>query len=247
MEKVKLKIKRFDGKQEKIDEFEIEYNERTTVIEALIHIQSEIDPTLSFRVQCRAAICGTCGMVINGEYKLGCRTKIKDVAQNGEIMLEPMKNMKVIKDLVVDHFEFLNKLKNVKAWFVPKEPFEKVYPEDLKKFEKETDCILCGLCYGVCPAFEADKLFGGPINYVKTYRFWKDKNDALGDERIVLAKEDHITSCVHCKSCSIVCPKEIPVEQDITQIEFYGKQKGIIKQDTSQFGFGFGFNDFGNF
>ncbi len=245
MNKAKIKIKRFNGLQEKIDTFEVDYNDKTTVIEALIHIQSEIDPSLAFRVQCRAAICGTCGMVINGEYKLGCRTRIVNVIQDGEILLEPMANMKVIKDLVVDHQEFLDKLKNVKAWFIPKEPFEKVYPEDLKKFEKETDCILCGLCYGACPAFEADKLFGGPINYVKVYRFWKDKNDALGDERIVLAKEDHITSCVHCKYCSMVCPKEIPVEQDITQIEFYGRQKGIIEQKEDQFGFGFG--DFGNF
>lgn len=246
MSKAIIKVKRFDGTKEDFSQYEIDFNERTTVIEALMYIQSEIDPSLAFRVQCRAAICGTCGMIINGEYKLGCRTKIKDVLQDNQVVLEPMANMKVIKDLVVDHAEFLNKLKNVKAWFVPKEPFEKVYPEDLKKFEKETDCILCGLCYGVCPAFETDKQFGGPINYVKTYRFWKDKNDALGDERIVLAKEDRITSCIHCKSCSLVCPKEIPVEFDITQIEFYGRQKGIIEQQPPQ-DFGFGFGGFGNF
>ncbi|NPA52806.1 MAG: succinate dehydrogenase/fumarate reductase iron-sulfur subunit [Aquificae bacterium] len=243
MEKVKIKIKRFDGKVEKIETYEIPYDERTTIIEALMYIQSEIDPTIGFRVQCRAAICGTCGLLVNQEYKLGCRTKIVDIVKDKEIFLEPMKNLKVIKDLVVDHSEFLQKLKNVKAWFVPKEPFEKVFPEDLKKFEKETDCILCGLCYSICPVFETDEPFGGPINYVKTYRFWKDKNDALGDERIVLARENHITSCVHCKYCSMTCPKEIPVEQDIFQIEFYGKQKGIIEKEENQFDFG----DFGSF
>ena len=244
MQNITLRVKRFNGKEESFQDYTVECSEITTVLEALIQIQSEIDPSLSFRAQCRAAICGTCGVRINGEYKLACKTKIKDVEKEGIVILEPMENMKVIKDLVVDHDEFLKKLKNVKAWFVPKEPFEKVYPEDLKKFEKETDCILCGLCYGTCPAFEQDRLFGGPINYVKTYRFWKDKNDALGDERIVLAKEDHITSCVHCKYCTFVCPKEIPVEQDITQIEFYGRQKGIIEQPQQGFGFSF---DFGSF
>ncbi len=239
-----LKIKRFDGKNEKIDNFEIEVTDRTTLLEALMHIKDNIDPSLSFRVQCRSAICGTCAVKVGEKHILACRTKIKDLLEenNGEILVEPLSNLPVIKDLVVDQKIYLEKLKDVKAWFVPKEPFEPVYPEDLKKFDKETDCILCGICYSACPAFQSDKDFGGPINFVKVYRFWKDKNDALGDERIVLARENHITSCVHCKYCTFMCPKEIPVEQDITQIEFYGKQKGIIEDQQQGFGFGFGFN-----
>ena len=239
--KVKINIKRFDGQKEFIETFEEEINDRTTVLDILEKIKYYQDPTLTFREQCRAAICGTCGVKLNENNVLACKTKVKDyLDENDSVTIEPKNNLPVIKDLVVDHSVFLEKLKNVKAWFVPKENWETVYPEDLKKFDKETDCILCGLCYSACPAFEADPQFGGPINYVKVYRFWKDKNDALGDERIVLAKEDHITSCVHCKYCTMVCPKVIPVEQDITQIEFYGKQKGIIeKQEDTGFGFGF--------
>ncbi|WP_457635656.1 succinate dehydrogenase/fumarate reductase iron-sulfur subunit [Persephonella sp.] len=244
MEKAVIKIKRFDGKKEWYDQFEVNIQERTTIAEVLMQIHDRIDPTLSFRVQCRASICGTCGVKINRErHVLACKTKAKENLVNGELIIEPLSNMSVIKDLVTDHKEFLYKIKDVKGWFEPKTEFQPVYPDDLKQFDKETDCILCGICYSICPVFEANRDFGGPINFVKVFRFWKDKNDSLGDERIVLAEKNHITSCVHCKYCTFSCPKQIPVEQDILQIEFYGKQKGIIKkeEDTGGFSTPFGF------
>jgi succinate dehydrogenase / fumarate reductase iron-sulfur subunit/fumarate reductase iron-sulfur subunit len=216
--------------------------DRTTILEVLEQIKNYQDPSLSYRAQCRASICGTCAVKVNNQTVLACKTKVKDLAVNDEIVIEPLSNMPVIKDLVVDHDEFLNKLKKAKAWFIPKEPFEKVYPEDLATYDRETDCILCGICYSVCPAFANDKDFGGPINFVKIFRFWKDKNDALNDGRIQIAAENNITSCIHCKYCTFSCPKQIPVEEDILQLEFYGKQKGVIKkQEDFGFNFGFGF------
>lgn len=236
---MKIKIKRIDSVSEFIvDDIE----KRTTVLEVLEKIKYEMDISLSYRAQCRASICGTCGVKVNGKPVLACKTKVKEVEVNGEIFIEPLDNMPVIKDLVVDNDEFLNRLKDIKAWFIPKDEIEKVYPEDLDNFEKETDCILCGICYSVCPVLINDKSFGGPINFVKVFRFWKDKNDALGDVRIELAAKNHITSCIHCKYCSFSCPKQIPVESDILQIEFYGKQKGIIQQKQAGFDiFNFGF------
>lgn len=229
---MKVRIKR----KENFLEYEINTIEkRTTILEILEYIKYQLDPSLSYRAQCRAAICGTCAVKVNGNTVLACKTKAVDVQVNNEVVIEPLDNMPVIKDLVVDHEEFFLKLKDAKAWFVPKESFEKVYPEELANFEKETDCILCGICYSVCPAFTNDKEFGGPINFVKIFRFWKDKNDALGEYRIEIADQNHILSCVHCKYCTLSCPKSIPVEADIFQLEFYGKQKGIIKQE--QLGF----------
>jgi len=245
--KAYIKIKRYPSKD--VDTFEIDISDRTTLIEALMHIKDDIDPSLSFRVQCRSAICGTCAVKVKDRHILACKTKVKDLLdENNEVLVEPAGNLPVIKDLVTDQSVFLDKLKLAKPYLVPKENWETVYPEDLKKFEKETDCILCGACYSACPVFEADKDFGGPINFVKIFRFWKDKNDALGDERIKIAVEENkIQSCVHCKYCTFMCPKEIPVEQDITQIEFTAKQKGLIKQDSQDFGFGFGgFGSFGS-
>ncbi len=231
-----VKIQKSDG----LKVYDIENIEkRTTVLELLEYIKFYKDISLSYRVQCRASICGTCAVKVNGQPVLACKTKVLDIANSNEILIEPLSNMEVIKDLVVNHDEFLSKLKNAKAWFIPKEHFDKVYPEDLALYDKETDCILCGLCYSVCPAFQVDKNFGGPINFVKIFRFWKDKNDALQDERIEIAKNNNITSCIHCKYCTFSCPKQIPVENDILQIEFFGKQKGIIQQQN--FGISFGF------
>ncbi len=240
--KVKVKIKRFDGEKSYISTYDIEIEERTTILDVLMKIKDTNDPTLSFRVQCRAAICGTCSVKVGENHYLACKTKIKPLLKDGEILIEPASNLPVIKDLVVDQGVYLEKLKDAKAWFVPKEPFEPVYPEELKEFDKETDCILCGICYSMCPVFQTGQPFGGPINFVKIYRFWKDKNDALKDERIKIANENHITNCVHCKYCTFSCPKEIPVEQDILKIEFYGKQKGLIQQGQEGFGFGGGFS-----
>ena len=252
MEKVKIKIKRFDGNKEYIKEYDVDIADRTTVLEALSFIKDYIDPTLSFRAQCRASICGTCGVKIWEKHFLACKTKLKDVIQgNGEVLIEPMANQQVIKDLITDQDQFIEKLKVVKAWFEPEEKFEPVYPDELKEFDKETDCILCGICYSVCPVIQTTKNFS-PINFVKTYRFWKNKNDKLKDERINIAVEGEIASCIHCKYCTFQCPKEIPVEQDIMKLEFIAKQKGLIK-DNNQSGFrtpfefgGFG-GGFGNF
>lgn len=236
---MKIKVKRgFSFFEYQIDKIE----KRTTILDILEYIKYEIEPSLSYRAQCRAAICGTCAVKVNGSPVLACKTKAVDVQTENLLVIEPLDNMPIIKDLVVDHNEFFLKLKNAKAWFVGKDSLEKVYPQELENFEKETDCILCGICYSVCPAFLNDKNFGGPINFVKIFRFWKDKNDALGDFRIEIANQNNITSCVHCKYCTFSCPKEIPVEADILQLEFYGKQKGIIKQPGTGFDpFNFGF------
>ncbi|MFN4307309.1 succinate dehydrogenase/fumarate reductase iron-sulfur subunit [Sulfurihydrogenibium azorense] len=238
-----IKILRSDRRVKTIFKYEItNIEKRITILEVLDYIKNYLDPSLSYRSNCRASICGTCGVKVNGKSVLACKTKALDLAENNTLLIEPVDNMPIIKDLIVDQDEFLEKLKKAKAWFEPRDNFEKVYPQDLALFEKETDCILCGICYSVCPAFQNDKNFGGPINFIKIFRFWKDKNDALGNVRIEIAKENNITSCIHCKYCTFSCPKEIPVESDIMQLEFFGKQKGIIQsQDNFGFGFNFGF------
>ncbi len=250
--KATIKIKRFDGNKSYIESFEIPITDRTTIVEGLSYIKDNLSPSLSFRVQCRSAICGTCAVKVGDKHLLACKEKIATyLNENGEILIEPVSNLPVIKDLIVDQKIYLDKLKDAKAWFVPKENFEPVFPKDLEEYDKETDCILCGICYSVCPPISSNTGFSSPINFVKIYRFWKDKNDALGDERIVIADKNNITQCIHCKYCVFQCPKGIPIEQDITKMEFYGKQKGIIKQSTdnsNNFGFGFntgfGFNNF---
>ncbi|WP_456402485.1 succinate dehydrogenase/fumarate reductase iron-sulfur subunit [Persephonella sp.] len=228
---VNIKIKRFDGNKSYFEEYKIEIDKRTTVLEALMYIKDYKDNSLSFRVQCRSAICGTCAVKIGENHVLACKTKVTEFLNDGTLTVEPAGNLPVIKDLVTGQEIFLEKLKDAKAWFVPKEKLEPVFIDDLKLYDRETDCILCGICYSVCPVYQTNVEFGGPINFVKIYRFWKDKNDSLKDQRLEIAKLNNITACVHCKYCSFSCPKEIPVEQDIAQLKFFAKQKGIIKED----------------
>ncbi len=242
--KAKINIKRFDGKNFYISSYQIEITDRTTVLEGLTYIKDYINPDLTFRSQCRSAICGTCAVKVRERHILACKTKIKEILdEKNEVLIEPVSNLPVIKDLVVDQNKFLDKLKLAKSWFVPREKFQKISPEELEEFDRETNCILCGICYSACPVFQTSENFGGPINFVKIYRFWKDKNDKLNDndERIKIAVNDNfITSCIHCKYCTFQCPKEIPIELDIMKIEFYAKQKGYIKEQGDFGGFNFG-------
>ena len=244
--KVNISIKRYNGEKHYISSFQIDITDRTTVLEGLAYIKDYIDPTLTFRYQCRSAICGTCAVKVGEKHILACKTKIKEILnEKNEVLIEPVSNLPVIKDLVVNQDIFLDKLKLAKSWFVPKDNFQKVLPKDLEEFDRETNCILCGICYSACPVFQTSQNFGGPINFVKIYRFWKDRNDKLNDndERIRIAvNSNFITNCIHCKYCTFQCPKEIPVELDIMKIEFYAKQKGYIKEqeDFGSFNFGGG-------
>ncbi len=230
---MRVKIKRFTGEGFRWDEFEVPLEGKPTVLEVLSYIKENIDPTLSFRAMCRASICGTCALKINGQHKLACNTR----AEGEEITIEPVDNSKPVKDLVVSHEEIYALLKKSKAWIEPKEEKVEVSQRDLLKTSKAWDCILCGICNNVCPPLAEGKDFGGPMVLTRVYKVLEDPRDGKRDIRLGEIVSLNVQECVHCSNCNLFCPKGCMPERWITLIEGKLLQRGLIRKKMDDFGF----------
>ena len=223
---MKLKIKRFIENKSFFDEYEIEVKEDETLLELLDRIKNK-DRTLTYRSFCRSSICGTCVIRANGKTILACKSKVKDFIENDELLIEPVKRAKVIKDLVVDNSFIEEKIKNIQGWFVDKIDEEKENlqtPDELKKYDLQTDCILCGACYYECDALDYDINYAGPFAFTKIFRFVFDSRDKMDkQQRIEIAKENLLYSCVNCQKCALVCPKGISSMMDIKMLQMNDK------------------------
>src|SRR5215217_2043155 len=210
-------------------EFDVELDPTLSVLDGLLQARDREDGSLAVRCSCRAAICGSCGVKINGQSTLACLTQIGEAHEaanrmNGgakPIVVEPMGNMPVIKDLVTDmestHWE---KIRQVTPWLLPEgEAPEREYivpPESMIDITQSMACIQCGACVSSCLSMEADPEFIGPAAAAKAYRFVGDPRDAQTEQRLnELAQDPHgIYDCTHCFSCIDACPKGVaPMDQ----------------------------------
>ncbi|EDP76587.1 2Fe-2S iron-sulfur cluster-binding protein [Hydrogenivirga sp. 128-5-R1-1] len=230
---MKVKLRRFTGREFVTTEYEVETGENPTVLEILTKIKEELDPSLSFRAMCRASVCGTCAVKVNGEHRLACNTRV-----NGEeVLIEPVDGYIPIKDLVVSHEEIYDGLRRARVWFVPREENLTITPQELNKTSRAWDCILCGICNNVCPPLLEKRDFGGPSLFTKIYRILEDPRDSLGEERLNGLTALNAQNCVHCSNCNLFCPKGCMPERWITVIEGKLTQKGYIQKKTEDFGF----------
>ncbi len=223
---MKLKIKRFLNNKSYFDEYEVDFRDDETILELLDRIRDK-DRSLTYRSFCRSSICGTCTIKANNKTILACKSKVKDFIENDELVIEPVDKAKVIKDLVVDNSFLEEKIKKVNGWFVDEIDVTKENlqtPEELKKYDKQTDCILCGACFYECDALEYDKNFAGPFAFTKVYRFVFDSRDKMDkQQRIEIAKENLLYNCINCQKCAIVCPKGISSMMDIKMLQMKDK------------------------
>jgi succinate dehydrogenase/fumarate reductase iron-sulfur protein len=219
---MRVLIKRFYNNKTWFEEFEVEYKKDETLLELLDRIKNK-KRDITYRSFCRSAICGTCALVANDRTCLACRTKVDDVIRNNEIVFEPLARMKVLRDLMVDNTYLEESIKDNKLWFVGKEiNSDSEYiqtPQEHKKYEKQTDCILCMACYAECEALDNDVEFAGPFVFSKYFRFVFDSRDALGKERIEEAKIHGLYNCINCQKCVMVCPKGIGSAFDIKTLQ----------------------------
>lgn len=261
-----LKVRRYQPEAAEDDRrgaywetFDVELDPTLSVLDGLLQARDGSDGTLSVRCSCRAAICGSCGMKINGQSTLACKTRIGEAAaeaarissadasgplisppaekelvdadaasgpgpesDGGEpIVIEPMGNQPVIKDLVTDmESTHWKKLRRVTPWLLPSGPPPErehiVPPESMVDVTQSVACIQCGACVSACLSMEADPEFVGPAALAKAYRFVGDPRDGQTTERLFdLANDPHgIYDCTHCFACVDVCPKGVaPMNQ----------------------------------
>ncbi|GAB6045148.1 succinate dehydrogenase/fumarate reductase iron-sulfur subunit [Caminibacter profundus] len=219
---MKLLIKRFDGEKAWFDEFSINFKEDETILELLDRVNKQ-KRDIAYKSFCRSSICGTCAVKVNDKTVLACKSKVKDLIQNDEIIIEPVDRSKVIRDLVVDHSYIEEMIKKNKLWFVDeidtsKENLQK--PEDFKKYDKQTDCIMCMACYFECEALDFKKDFAGPFVFTKYFRFvFDDRDKSEKQERIENAKANGLYDCINCQKCIMVCPKGIASAFDIKALQ----------------------------
>jgi succinate dehydrogenase iron-sulfur subunit len=222
-----LRIRRFNpesGQAPYWAEHTVELEPHRSVLEGLLQAKARFDGSIGVRCSCRAAICGSCGVRINGQPGLACHThldKALSTAKDGVIVVEPMGNMPVIKDLIVDmdavHWK---KIKRVTPWLVNKQPVpEREYIVDREAMVDVTQtmaCIQCGACVSDCLSMEVDPEFIGPAALAKAYRFVGDPRDAQQYERLNDLSHDPagIYDCTHCFKCIDACPKGVaPMSQ----------------------------------
>lgn len=215
-----------------------------TILDCLNRIKWEVDGTLAFRKNCRNTICGSCGMRINGRSTLACQQNISQElarlgeteANNGkipEIVIAPLGNMPVIKDLVVNMDRFWNDLEKVepyistKARAIPEREFLQT-PEERSRLDQTGNCIMCGACYSECNSKEVNPEFVGPHALAKAQRMLADSRDDDTEARLDIYNQgiQGVWGCTRCYMCNAVCPMDVAPMDQISKI----KQE-ILKQE----------------
>jgi fumarate reductase iron-sulfur subunit len=197
------------------ERFEVPYQDNWMVLDALNHIKERLDGTVSYRWACRMGVCGSCGMMVNGEPTLTCATYLESVLP-GPVRIEPLRGFPVIRDLVGDMEGFIDKLRQVKPWLIrhdddPPAGEEHVQtPAQLRDYKQYSMCINCMLCYAACPIVELEPHFLGPAAIALAQRYNLDSRDQGAQERMdVLSTQDGVWCCTFVGECSTVCPKDV--------------------------------------
>jgi len=236
---MRLRVQRFEPGRDaspRYQMYELEDRPGQTVLGALFEVQDRHDGSVAFRYSCRGAVCGSCAMLINKVPRLACRTQITDALEGvtpkiktfgtidhevedwdpeNEILIEPLPNFPVIRDLVVDMTRFWDALEEVEPWLVPAEDPPKglersMEHEEVLKLERLVGCILCALCSGSCPIVHDEQDFLGPAALAKARRFYEDPRDVRRDGILeLLYNEEGFEGCDLIYNCVKVCPKNV--------------------------------------
>lgn len=213
-----ISVSRYNPEQDEqpgVQQFEVPYDRDSSVLDALGYIKDELDGSLSFRWSCRMAICGSCGVMVNGEPKLGCKAFLREF-EGDEIRIEPLANFPVERDLVADVSGFVEKLETVKPYLISSDSEDvsageyKQTPFELDAYKQFSMCINCGLCYAACPQLGRNPEFLGPAALTLAQRYNLDSRDEGKDQRMkYLNAEEGVWSCTFVGYCSEVCPKGV--------------------------------------
>jgi len=215
---VTFKIWRYDPDRDRkpdLKAYSVPVLKGMTVLDGLLYIKEELDSSLSWRASCRMGICGSCGMFINNLPRLACQTQVLEL-NSKIIIVKPLPNYPVIKDLVPDLGTMFAKHKESKPYIIrsdaAKSPEAELlqHPKELEEFFQFTYCIKCGLCLAACPTVATDRKFLGPQALASAYRYLVDSRDEGAPERIAaVGKSNGPWRCHLAGACSSVCPKGV--------------------------------------
>jgi len=213
------------GENPRVDTYQVDIGEcGPMVLDALIKIKNETDPTLTFRRSCREGICGSCAMNIDGTNTLACTRAIEDV--RGDIKVYPLPHMAVIKDLVPDLTHFYAQYASIKPWLMSQTPpppdRERLQSkEERSKLDGLYECILCACCSTSCPSYwwNGDRYLG-PAVLLQAYRWIADSRDEFTGERLDdLEDPFRLYRCHTIMNCAKTCPKSLNPGKAIAEIK----------------------------
>lgn len=213
-----------DDRNPHTDTFEVDMdNCGPMVLDALIKIKNEIDPTLTFRRSCREGICGSCAMNIDGTNTLACTMPIEDI--KGDIRIYPLPHANVVKDLVPDLTHLYAQLASIEPWMktqsTPPSRERLQSPEEQHLIDEASACILCFCCSTACPSYwwNADR-FLGPAILLQAYRWIADTRDEATGERLdALEDPFRLYRCHTIMNCTRTCPKGLNPAKAIAEIK----------------------------
>jgi len=215
----------------------IEYDvdmQDATLLELLNTIKTEQDNTLAYSSGCRSSVCGSCAVRVNDKEVLACSYKVQDGDR-----VEPLKNILVLRDLVVDMERALETNVRAKTWLQSYNSEAKLGHEDEQINALQSDCILCASCYSACPVYAVNPEFLGPFALTGVWKYVSDKREADSKEKIDTIQTNGVWDCTLCNECTVVCPQGISSKADIEKLRAKSSQQGYMDPNFGSFGGGF--------
>ena len=224
---IEIRVLRYRSEQDKEpvpQSFKVPFTDDMSVLQGLQYIKDYLDGTLSFRWSCRMAICGSCGMMIDGKPKLSCKTFLREYYPEG-LSVEALAHFPIERDLIVSVEDFVSKLERIKPYIIPKEPRtleQGEYlqtPQQRDMYEQFSSCINCMLCYAACPQYGLNPDFTGPGILALLHRYNADSRDGGQSERLnsLGHTDEGFWGCTAVAYCSEVCPKGVDPANAINQ------------------------------
>jgi len=238
---MELEVMRYDPEKDEAPWFQtysVPCMEDWVILDAINYVKDNLDTTLAYRWSCHMMVCGSCGMMVNGEPSLTCKTFIRELPD--KVRIEPLENFPIERDLVVVLDDVMQKLHQVQPYIIRKDDppaGDKEYIQSrgaLAKFKQLTMCINCMCCYAACPQYALNKDFIGPAALALAHRYNRDNRDQGKSDRLdILADHDGVWDCSFVGACSEVCPKHVDPAAAIQQmkvdgaVEFWKQKMGI--------------------
>ena len=227
---LELEVLRYDPEQDEEPRFQsytVTCEEDWAILDALNFVKENIDTTLSYRWSCHMMVCGSCGMMVNGEPSLTCKTFVRDLPDH--VRIEPLANLPIERDLVVVLDDPMEKMHRARPWIIRQDdppPPDEEYTQSraaLYKFKQYTMCVNCMCCYAACPQYALDQSFIGPAALALAQRYNLDSRDQGKSQRLdILADYHGVWDCSFVGACSEVCPKSVDPAAAIQQMKVDG-------------------------